>query len=221
MLKGNVNACLGLEMILVLYLTNIVWPQPAAKPHTAIHLLPSNGTGERIRTVKVRKSTGWVKDGGVSKIKDTSSRKAKQRINLLLPINRKVFSWESQAPSCVTVAWEHNANARMPILLLLLFLPILCAERDATRCVVYLWSVGISCPSCIFSQFLVHPQPIWGWSGVKSSKGLGTAQALPSNNENTPVSPTLFSVQIQNIAPYQLLWSKWTLSLTKPVHLMM
>lgn len=79
MLKSNVNAFLGLGMILIVYLTNIVWPQPAAKPHTPIHFFPLNGTGERIRTLKMRKPTGWTKDDGVSKIEDTTVKKSKTK----------------------------------------------------------------------------------------------------------------------------------------------
>lgn len=205
---------------LIVYLTNIVWPQPAAKSCTTIiHLLPSNETGERIRTVKVRKPIGWVKDGGVSKIKATSSGNAKQIINLSLPIDRQVFSHpqESQAPSCVTATWENNANILfwMPVFLLLLFLPALYAEHDAKWCGISIWLVGVSCSSCLPSQVLVHPQPTCWW--VRSSNSIGTVQAPLSNNENIPVSATPFSGQIKNVTPYQLLWSKWTLSLPKPM----
>jgi len=32
--------------------------------------------------------------------------------------------------------------------------------------------LGVSCPSCVPSQLLVHPQPTRWWGGVRSRKGL-------------------------------------------------
>lgn len=54
------------------------------------------------------------------------------------------------------------------------------------------------------------------WDGVRRKKGLDTMWALLGSNENIPVLSTLFSAQIQNIAPYEVLWRKLTLSLQKP-----
>ena len=46
------------------------------------------------------------------------------------------------------------------------------AEHDVIWCGIALWSVEDSCPSCVPSQLLVHPQPTRWWGGVRSRKGL-------------------------------------------------
>ena len=84
----------------------------------------------------------------------------------------------------------------------LLLPPALYAEHDVIWYGISLWSVGVSSPSCVPSQLLVHPQPTHWWGGVRSRKGLDSVQALLSNKENIPVLSTLFPAQIQNIAPY-------------------
>lgn len=56
----------------------------------------------------------------------------------------------------------------------------LCAEHDVLWCGISLWSAGASCPGCPPSQLLVHPQTLTG--GVSGRKGLGSVQALLSND---------------------------------------
>jgi len=75
------------------------------------------------------------------------------------------------------------------------------AEHDVIRYGISLWSARVSCPSCVPSQVLVHPQPTRWWGGARSRRDLGSVQALLSNNENIPVLSALLSAQIQNIAP--------------------
>ena len=90
-------------------------------------------------------------------------------------------------------------------------------EHDAIRHGTSPWSAGVSCPGCVPSQLLVHPQPAHWQSGGRSSKGLDAMQAPFSSNWNIPVLPTLFPAQIQNTAPYQLQGRKLTLSQPKQV----
>jgi len=92
--------------------------------------------------------------------------KAKQGIHLLLPTGRQVLSHlqGSRAPSRVTVTWEdkrHHSEHTPPLLLP----PALYAEYDTIWYGISLWSVGVSCPGCVPSQPLAHPQPARWWRG--------------------------------------------------------
>lgn len=62
---------------------------------------PTVGWVKRIRNVKVRKPVGWDRDSLIGKAEAMHTRKAKQRVHLLLPISTKVFSRlrDSRAPS--------------------------------------------------------------------------------------------------------------------------
>ena len=62
------------------------------------------------------------------------------------------------------------------------------AEHEVIRYGISLWSVGCipSCPVCVPSQLLVHPQPPRWWGGGRSRKGLDSVEALLSDNENIP-----------------------------------
>ena len=68
--------------------------------------------GERIRRGKVRKLMGWVKDSLAHKANAMYTRKAKQRINSLLPIGRQgvCHLQESRAPRWITVTWEDKCH---------------------------------------------------------------------------------------------------------------
>ena len=48
------------------------------------------------------------------------------------------------------------------------------AECDVIWNEISLWSVEVSCPSCVPSQLLVHPQPTRWWGGVTNREGLDT-----------------------------------------------
>ena len=50
----------------------------------------------------------------------------------------------------------------------------LIAECDVIWYGKSLWPVWVSCPSCVPSQLLVHPQPPCWWERVRSRKGLDT-----------------------------------------------
>ena len=58
----------------------------------------------------------------------------------------------------------------------LLLPPAVCAEHDAAWCGISLWSAGVSCPSRVPSQLLVHPQPTRWWGGVRRDKALTLCQ---------------------------------------------
>jgi len=124
--------------------------QPLAHPHPV-------GWGERIRRVKVRKCVGRDEGNLVGKVKTVCTGKAKQGIHSLLPISRQVFSHfqESRVSARVTVAWENRLHAsKCP------FAPAFPpAEHKAIQYGISLWSVGVSCPGCVPSYLLVHPQP--------------------------------------------------------------
>ena len=99
--------------------------------------------------------------------------KAKQGIHSLLPIGRQAFSrlQESRAPSCITVTWEdkHHHSKRPPFLLLP---SAFYAEHDVIGYGISLWSVGLSCPSCVPSQLFLHAQSTHWWVGVTAEKAL-------------------------------------------------
>lgn len=85
----------------------------AAQPHIASHSL-LNGMGKRIGEVKVWQLMDWDKGSLPTKAKAAYTRKAKQEINLLLPI---MVSWEDKhhrsehfSPHffCKAVIAQHN-----------------------------------------------------------------------------------------------------------------
>ena len=55
------------------------------------------------------------------------------------------------------------------------FPPVLNAACDIIWYGISLGSVGISCPGCVLSQLLVHPQPPHWTGGVRGRKGLDAA----------------------------------------------
>ena len=151
---------------------NPSWQLSTTQPLTH---LPHSGIGERIRRIKVRKLMGCDKDSLIGKAKATHSSKAKQGIHLPLPIGRQVFSHlqESRAPSRVN-GYLGRQNTMIPnVSSFLLLPPALHAEHDVIWSGISLWSAGDSCPGCVASQLLVHPQPPHWWGGVRSRKGLG------------------------------------------------
>lgn len=64
--------------------------------------------------------------------------------------------------------------------------------------------------SDLYPSQLLHPQPTCWQKCVRSRKCLGSVQALTTNSCTTSVLSTVFPAQMQSIAPYQLLWRKWT-----------
>jgi len=129
--------------------------------------------------------------------------KAKQGIHPPLPIGRQVPSHlqESRAPSGVTVVWEDKRHhSQLPPLppSSLSFTD----EHDVLWCGISLWSAGVSCPGCVHSQLLLHPQPTHWWSTVRSRKGLHAVQTLLSSSTNIPRLATLFAAQTQSTASY-------------------
>jgi len=117
------------------------------------------------------KPMGQDKDSVTGKTKAPHSSKAKQGIHSLFSMGRQVFSYlqESRAPSRIAVTWEDKShNSKRPSFLLLP--PALYADHDVIWYGISLWLAGVSCPSCVPSQLLVHPQPTLWWSGVRSRK---------------------------------------------------
>ena len=77
------------------------------------------------------------------------------------------------------VIWGKQTPNIPPFLLLP---PTFIAELDVIWYGISLWSVGVSCPSCVFSQLLEQPQaPHWQGS-ARSKKGIDSVQALLSHN---------------------------------------
>jgi len=50
--------------------------------------------------------------------------------------------------------------------------PAFIAERDIIWYGMSLWSFEVSCPGCVLSQLLVHPQPTRWWGCERGRKGL-------------------------------------------------
>lgn len=74
------------------------------------------------------------------------------------------------------------------------------------------------CPSCVPSRVPVHLQSPHWWGEVISRKGLGSMQALLSNNKNTPALSAQSPARTQNITTYYFLWRKLTISQPKLAH---
>lgn len=53
---------------------------------------------------------------------------------------------------------EHGVTIPQPVF------PSVIIQHDATWSGIALWSLGISCPSCVPSQVFLHPQPT-RWQG--------------------------------------------------------
>jgi len=94
-------------------------------------------------------------------------------IHSVLPIGRQVFILlqENRASSCIMVTCKDNAiTLKVPPLLLLP--PDLYAEHEIIWHGISLWAAVVGCSSCVFSQLLLHHQPIrWG-DGMRRRKGL-------------------------------------------------
>ena len=56
------------------------------------------------------------------------------------------------------------------------------AQHGLLCCGIPLWSVGLSCPGCVPSQRLGHPQPARWRATQRSRKALDAVQALLGNN---------------------------------------
>jgi len=134
---------------------------------------PPGEMEERITKVRVRKLMSWDKDSLTEKAQAMHTSKAKQEIHSLLPIGRQVFAnlQKSRAPSYLGVIWEDKCHhSKFPSFLL--FLPAFIAECDITWHGISLWWTGVSCPSCVLFQLLVHLQPTRWQDGVRSRGGL-------------------------------------------------
>lgn len=85
-------------------------------------------------------------------------------------MGRQVLSQlqESRAPSIVTVTWEDkHPHSKCSYLSASLY-----AEHDSRCSGISLWSVRVSCPSCVPSKLLAGPQPPFHWDSMKNRKGL-------------------------------------------------
>ena len=89
------------------------------------------------------------------------------------------------------------------------FLLAFIAEHDIIRYRISLWSVWVSCPSCVPSNLSPTPSLLaFGEEGWKD--GLDAVSALLCSSQNTGVLSTHFQPQIQSTALWGLLWGKLT-----------
>jgi len=127
-------------------------------PSQHLSSTPSWWDGVWFARVKARKLLGWDKDNLISKAKAVHTSKAKQGIHSLFPIGRQVSSHhqESRTQSHVVATWEDKCHhsEHPPFLLPPTFY---CWAWCMTWCGIFLWPVGVSCPTYVFSQLLVHP----------------------------------------------------------------
>lgn len=105
----------------------------------------------RIGRIKVRKCVDWDKDSLIGKAMHTS--KAEQGIHSLFHMSRQV----NRAPPCIMVTWDvkchHSKCPTLPSFPLFIY-SAWCHNSMG----ISLWSVWVSCPSCVSSQLLVHLQ---------------------------------------------------------------
>lgn len=132
----------------------------------------------------------------MGKINAMHASKVKPGIHLLFLMGRQVLSHPRTAGPQHGQQLLGNTNITTPnTASIFLFLPTaFYAEQDATRCGISLGSVRISCPGCVPSKILVHPQPPHGQGGGRSRNGLDSGQALLSTNKTTSTTNTLFSI---------------------------
>lgn len=134
------------------------------------HLTP-RGMEERIRKTGLRPFMGW----GKAILKGKASHAHKESVELICH-----FPWAGCVQSSpgkqdsttynVDLGWQ---TCPTPSLLPLLALH---AEYDTIWCGIPLGSAGVSCPSCVPSQFPSgrHSQPPRWWGAVRSRKDLGS-----------------------------------------------
>jgi len=92
----------------------------------------------------------------------TQAKQNEEFIHSLLSIGRQVFSHLQE--NMHNLLWKTNATTLHNSLFLVP--PAFVAEHDIVWYGISLWSVGISCPGCVLSQLLVHPQTTHWWSGA-------------------------------------------------------
>lgn len=78
-----------------------------------------------------------------------------------------------------------------------------------------LGQLGSVVPAVSSSSFVCTPSLLAGGVGP-SRKGLDCVQPVLSTKENTPELPTYFPAQMQNTAPYKVLWRKLSVCQLKP-----
>lgn len=195
----------------------MVSAQLATQPHAATCSFLHQLDGERTERVKGRKLVGWDKDKLIGKLKAVHTSRAKQGIIHCFPRAGRSSVMSRRAGLHQTQQLPGKTNTQtLNIPLSSFFLPALHVECDA-RCGISHWSVETSCPCCVSSQLLVSPQlPHWQ-GGTRTRKGLGSLQALLTNNYNIPILSSLFPAQFQDTAPCQLLWRKLPLSQRKQI----
>lgn len=88
-----------------------------------------------------------------------------------------------RAPGNVPAVSLGSTTAHAPPSFLPSFLlPALYAEHNIIWSGISLWSVGVSCLSCVPSQLLGHPQSAPCWGSPRNREGPDTVQALLSNS---------------------------------------
>lgn len=148
------------------YDTVFLWVNPGKQLSLMQLLAHSPKQGGRIRRVKMRDLVGWDKDTPIGKIN------AEQGIYPLLPIIQP----SPQKQGCT----RHNGYLGMQMSSLWtpplspsypsLFLPSTMSHGMG----ISLWSFDASCPGCVPSQLLKHPQPTLWW-GKKQKRPWGCA----------------------------------------------
>lgn len=140
------------------------WAGPAAEhsPSCLPTLLPHSRVEERIRRVKPGKLVTWDKDSLISEI-ICAPKQIKIRLYSLLPISRQMFRHflESRAPSCVMVTWKDKSHNQECLdscyLLLLTFAQVFIVYQNFIWHGISLWSAGVSCPVCLFTNSCLTP----------------------------------------------------------------
>jgi len=114
------------------------------------------------------------------------------RFILYFPSAGNVQPLTSRASVCVVVAVEdkHFNNESVPPA------PVLpsafITEHGDAWYGISLWSAGVSCPDCVLSQTLTHPQPLWGENGGMEGgwrESPDAVRALLSNSRNAGILP--------------------------------
>lgn len=132
-------------------------PVSISAPHSC-WVTPSQWDGDSIIRVKVRKCRAWDKDSLVGKAKPKQNKTFFH-----------YFPWAGSCSGISRIAGLHHVEwwlgktktITLNIPSFLILPPALCAEQDAIWYGILLWSVWVSCPSCVPSQFVHSQLPHW------------------------------------------------------------
>lgn len=167
--------CKHLQILDRMYICQGQYIQPQLSSMQPLAHSPTSNMGENW---KGKSELSVETESLIGKVEVTYASKAKQEIHSPVLICRQAFRHLQQMlEQCSVIQW--GLGKISVICLTSPLLPSshspLYAGNDIIWPRIFLWSVGVSCPGCAPSQFLVHPEPAHWW-GEKQKKPWFSAQ---------------------------------------------